>query len=662
MRENSRKKIYEVSRDGKITMCPYLIQTKEKGKLRLFLKRLIPQTSERLLEGNRLPMPPTTPAPRTVAAIAERNGAPLPVMVLLLLFVLALAYDAWALSACSQGDAVRIWSAPLVAGLGEKLEIVAVATDGELSELLVTDPAGHLSKLPFVKGGGPPWSLRGALAAPVAGRYRIEAQRAGRVAACNEVEVAGRAGERGTGKWDLATQALYAAWVEHLFDAPPEVSLSFPSLEPVLRDPNRNFLYNFLHKGEDTQFPAEPDCADLSFFLRGYFAWKLGLPISYRACNRGTVSSAPRCDAAEISSSFVGTVASPATFRQVSRRFMDRVSSGSGRTALSDEASDFYPIALDRTALWPGTVYADPYGHTLIIVKWVQQTAQRSGLLLAVDAQPDNSVARKRFWEGNFLFAQTPSAGPGFKAYRVPVAAGTKGGWRPAPNSALTESSGLPPYATEQANLTPEAFYARMERLINPRGLNPEAAYAATLEALIEQLETRVRSVDNGVSYMRTHPGTFAPMPRGPAIFETTGLWEDYATPSRDMRILIALKVLADLPERIRRHPELYLLRGESPAAAAARIELLHKQRLKERFITYTRSDGSPWRLSLGEIYQRRSGLEIAYNPNDCVERRWGAAPGTPDFATCGRQAPAEQRTRMEEYRPWFREARRPPR
>jgi hypothetical protein len=151
-------------------------------------------------------------------------------------------------------------------------------------------------------------------------------------------------------------------------------------------------------------------------------------------------------------------------------------------------------------------------------------------------------------------------------------------------------------------------------------------------------------------------------MPHGPAIFETSGLWEDYATPSRDMRILIALKVLADLPGRIRRHPELYLLHGESPAAAAARIERLHSQRLKERFITYTRSDGSPWRLSLGEIYQRRSGLEIAYNPNDCIERRWGSTPGMPDFATCGRQAPAEQRARMEEYRTWFREVRRPPR
>src|SRR5512143_3110592 len=134
-------------------------------------------------------MSPISPAPRIVTAIANHNGAPLLVMILMLLLVLALVCDVWALSACSQGEAVRIWSAPLVARPGEKLEIVAVATDGELSELLITDPAGFRSTLPAVKGGGPPWSLRGALTAPVAGRYRIEAQRAGRVAACNEVEV-----------------------------------------------------------------------------------------------------------------------------------------------------------------------------------------------------------------------------------------------------------------------------------------------------------------------------------------------------------------------------------------------------------------------------------------------------------------------------------------
>jgi hypothetical protein len=465
---------------------------------------------------------------------------------------------------------------------------------------------------------------------------------------------------RGGGVWDLATEALYATWVERLFDAPPEASLSFPSLAPVLRDPARNFLHGYLEAGEDARVPAEPDCADLSYFLRAYFAWKLGLPIAYRACSRGSRDSPPRCEAPVVERDFQGVPASATTFRDVTRRLMDTVTSGAGRTALGDEATDAYPVALERSALWPGTLYADPYGHTLIIVKWVPQTADRHGLLLAVDAQPDNSVSRKRFWEGTFLFAQTPSAGPGFKAHRPLVRRG--GALRLPANAELDGRDGRPRHSAEQAAMSPADFYARMERLINPLGLDPEAAYEATLAALIEQIETRVASVSNGEAYVRAHPGATIPMPSGPAIFETVGPWEDYSTPSRDMRLLIALRVLEGLPERIRRYPELYLLHGEAPAASAARIERLHAQRVKEGFVSYTRSDGSSWRLSLADLYARRAALEVAYNPNDCVERRWGAARGSDEYATCRRLAPAEQRTRMEEYRPWFREARRPPR
>jgi hypothetical protein len=165
--------------------------------------------------------------------MSVRNVSPFLFAVQLFTLFLVVSDGAWADSACNQGDAVRIWTAPLAARPGERLEVLAVATDGDLTDLLVTDPAGRRSELPVVRGGGPPWSLRGELPGPAAGSYRIEARRAGRVAACAEVPVGGGAGNRGSGEWDLATQALYAAWFEHLFDAPPEQSLSFPSLEPV---------------------------------------------------------------------------------------------------------------------------------------------------------------------------------------------------------------------------------------------------------------------------------------------------------------------------------------------------------------------------------------------------------------------------------------------
>lgn len=554
----------------------------------------------------------------------------------------------------------RLWTAPLDPRPGQPLEVFAVATDGSLDELRVTDPAGRTQRLRALAAGGPPWSLYGTVFRPERGLYRIEASRYGQIVARTEVDVGGGSSDRGSGQWDPAAEALYSAWIEHLFNAPPDQTLSFESLTPVLSDPAQNFLFNYLGANEDNQLRAEPDCADLPYYLRTYFAWKLGLPIAYRACNRGSRTSPPRCEAPIVDTRFVGARAPISAFREATRRLVDTVHSGSARTALNAEATDVYPVELSREALRPGTLYADPYGHVLILVKWLPGDGQTAGRLLAVDAQPDNSVARKRYWEGNFLFAQTASAGPGFKAFRPLTPSGS--GWRPLSNAELDGRSGHPAFSLEQAGLDPDAFHARVDAIINPRGLDPVAAYDSVLEALMEQLETRVNSVDTGERYMRERPGTVVPMPSGPAIFETIGPWEDYATPSRDMRLLIALKVVEGLPERIRRHPELYALSGESAPSAADRVERLHEQRLDTRAIGYTRSDGSSWRLSLRELYARRANLEVGYNPNDCVEIRWGATPGSAEAATCRRRAPSDQQTRMEQYRDWFRETTRPPR
>lgn len=558
---------------------------------------------------------------------------------------------------CRSGASARVWTLPLRPKAGELLEVVAVATDGALDRLRITDPSGRKLKLSARSAGGPPWSLRGTLYGPASGRFRIEAMRGRKAAACTEIQVSGGRSKRGSGEWGIAEEALFAVWVEHLFDAPLSESLSFDSLQSVLRDPRRNFLYNYLGADEDRRLWSEPDCADLPYILRAYFAWKMDLSVAYRACSRGGRGRPPRCQAPSIE-----TAAAPSgkAFREQSLRIMNRVHSGNGRTALGDERTDFYPVALTREALWPGTVFADPYGHVLVLTKWLPQAKGKNGVLLAVDAQPDNSVRRKRFWEGTFLFADTPTAGPGFKAFRPLTRSGGK--LRYLSSDALRRGAGRTPLSTEQAGMAPETFYARMERLINPKGLDPVAAYESTLAALMEQLGSRVKSVQNGEDHMRRSGGKVMAMPKGPAIFETTGPWEDYATPSRDMRLLIAMKVLEGLPDRIRRHPGNYLLGRKSAERAARDIEKLHRRRATKESIRYLRSDGSSWELTLADVLARRTNLEMAYNPNDCMETRWGAAAGSREAATCKRRAPASQRARMREYRPWFRDTRRPPR
>jgi len=54
--------------------------------------------------------------------------------------------------------------------------------------------------------------------------------------------------------------------------------------------------------------------------------------------------------------------------------------------------------------------------------------------------------------------------------------------------------------------------------------------------------------------------------------------------------------------------------------------------------------------------------LEMAYNPNDCVELRWGAPARSEEASTCKRYAPQAQRAKMTKYRAWLHERRRPPR
>ena len=47
-----------------------------------------------------------------------------------------------------------------------------------------------------------------------------------------------------------------------------------------------------------------------------------------------------------------------------------------------------------------------------MLVDWVAQTVDHPGMLLAVDAQPDNSMTRKRFWEGTFCLPTALMLGP----------------------------------------------------------------------------------------------------------------------------------------------------------------------------------------------------------------------------------------------------------
>ena len=82
---------------------------------------------------------------------------------------------------------------------------------------------------------------------------------------------------------------------------------------------------------------------------------------------------------------------------------------------------------------------------------------------------------------------------------------------------------------------------------MSPPPLDPLRAMKEAITSLEEQVKTRVTSVENGRKFQNSGKGE-ATMPDGPAIFETIGAWEDFSTPSRDLRLLIAIDVVRELP------------------------------------------------------------------------------------------------------------------
>ncbi|HNX55846.1 MAG TPA: hypothetical protein PKO30_09695 [Prolixibacteraceae bacterium] len=469
-----------------------------------------------------------------------------------------------------------------------------------------------------------------------------------------------------TRSWDSATETLYSAWINALFQGGDEQT-SWPSLHEVTQNKEHNFLYNYLSLDEDnptgkTKVLMEPDCADNPFFMRAYFAWKLGLPFGFHICDRGYVGKSPQTGQ-WITNETVSSKSNPVlAFNSFIRNVMNGVHSGTGRTALSNENSDYYPVALDRSALRPGTVFADPYGHTFVLVRWIPQTGSNPGVLLAADAQPDKTVAIKRFWKGNFLFNTSEVVGePGFKAFRPIVVEGGK--FTTMKNEELTASAGFAPFSIQQKNMESEVFYRTMDRVINPKPLDPEDALLDLIKALHEQLQVRVKSVANGEAFMQSHPGVVIPMPSSAnGVFLAGGDWENYSTPNRDLRLLIAMDAVLQFPDRVARYPEDFKLsKSSSPDEMKKKLQELLNRTVSELSFTYTRSNGSEQRLTVKEALDRRDAFEMTYNPNDGVEIRWGAPEGSEERASCKRHAPANQQATMQKVRKWFNKRLHPP-
>jgi hypothetical protein len=638
-------------------------------------------------------------------------------------FVLLLSVAQSAAAAISDGCAsaaeVTVWPSPQAPWSGAPLRVMVVSEKPVEGQLSLTAPDGSVAARSSDRQEGPPYTWFAEIATPAAGTWHATLARDGCSPITRDIAVGARKPDpvhippgqiwQVRNSWNSTSEALFSAWIAKLFDAPPDQDLNWKVWHEVLRDKSRNFLFNYLGRNEDnTQTGLRPDCADFVYFLRAYFAFKMGLPFGYTNCSRGFGGRPPKCyqwfdvehpevtrpppppeqevaqtaDAtppppspqspglmrlfgrseqpAELPAVPNATPAPrptpkrPTNFSEYLRDVGDVVHTGAVRAG--DENADFYTVPLTQQALRPGTVYADPYGHVLMLVRRVPEVNGTPGVFLAVDAEPDGSITRKRFWRGNFLFVHEPSLGtPGFKHFR-PITREKGGALRRMSNADIAANPQYSDFSNEQSQMTAEDFYDRMDDVMSPEPLDPQSAMIDAITSLTEQIKTRVTSIENGRKYQLKQAGDTA-MPDGASIFETTGAWEDYSTPARDFRLLIAIDVVRGFPDRfVRRSARYAIPAGKSVADMKAGLQSALASELASRKITYTRSDGSQWTLSVKDVVDRAADFEMAYNPNDCPELRWGAPENSEEASTCKRRAPQAQRSKMSEYRAWFRD------
>ncbi|HSQ21141.1 MAG TPA: hypothetical protein VLR92_12325, partial [Blastocatellia bacterium] len=202
---------------------------------------------------------------------------------------------------CEDAAGLAVLSSPIAPWKGAPLRVVFAAETPLEGELSLIAPNGRVAAKSHERHGGPPYFWFVEAGSPAVGTWHARLARDRAPGGCSTItrEIVVRDDEpppsatsgslwplRNT--WNRATENLYSAWIEKLFDAPLDVEPSWPVLHEVLRDRSRNFLFNYLGLGEDEMgLVMRPDCADLPYFLRAYFASKMGLPFGYSKCSRG---------------------------------------------------------------------------------------------------------------------------------------------------------------------------------------------------------------------------------------------------------------------------------------------------------------------------------------------------------------------------------------
>lgn len=400
------------------------------------------------------------------------------------------------------------------------------------------------------------------------------------------------------------------------------------------------------------------DCGDLPYFLRTYFAWKNGLPMSFAdgvAPRNGRDNQDVRytrygnyvTSRFDITASFFG---GPDAIEILNSEVINSTSSASFRMIGSEDNglfSDFYPVKLGRDSIRPGTVIYDPNGHVAVVF-WVSD----DGHIFYIDAHPDNSLT-SGMYTPKFVRSY-PFQGAGFKNFRPLKLVGARqdfsgnyigGRIEGALNSQLSNYSLEQFYGNEpdpSGDWQKGRFvyrgqtynyydYLRRVMALGDLKVDPIRDLRALMTDICVSLQDRVIAVDTAIRSginIKNHPTR---LPKN--IYGTEGEWEEYATPARDARLKVSFM---DLLQQTQQYIKMWRAGDSNLSYSGVHLaeDLLsvYNQESQKCQFSYNNSGGK--KISLNTDAVRRRLFSLSFDPYHCVELRWGAESPS-ELSTC---------------------------
>ncbi len=460
-------------------------------------------------------------------------------------------------------------------------------------------------------------------------------------------------------EWTPADEKAYSEFVSLIGKAVEKRECN--SFQSCLKHPNNPY------RGTDSDnLKVFADCAKLSYDLRGYFAWKNGLPFSvademelrkvegnggdlrYSKFGNDVVSRLDFLPRQKNGAwKFVNAV------QALNETIPNAVFSANFRFHYenSDDDilfTDFYPVDISREGIRPGTNIYDPNGHVAIVYKVTED-----GKIYFIDAHPDNSLTSGLF--GTKFVRSNPGQGAGFKNFRPLKLAGARfeaslgsyvgGKIKPAKNADLSDYDIVQFFGTDRKPRTDWGKgpfqsdgvtygyydYLRVKLSIGNLKLDPVNEIQSLTLDLCQTIQDRIEAIaaalHSGVQ-AKPHP---ARLPDN--IYGTSGEWEEYSTPSRDARLkttFVELKQLSsDLFDMYQKHDPRLVYSGsdikQDMLASYQKVSGSCK-------ITYKKSNGENVALTVDQVRERL--FDLSFDPYHCAELRWGAKTQT-ELASC---------------------------